>query len=201
MTSKKYSMSVFVNSAIALLMAVGGSMVHADGFSDPFDGASEGGFNTAYGATGFDLGASTPYQQGEASESIDTHKGGLKTVYVDYVFPGKGGMDLPITRVYQNLQNGYSHSDMAAGEDYMGLGWALHFGRIWVSDVKNISNYWTGRSIPSLNATTTSCNDIFGANNAAAQRILYWKPPTDQKKFCIPLICLQVMEILEKLIS
>lgn len=182
MTSKKYSMSVFVNSAIALLMAVGGSMVHADGFSDPFDGASEGGFNTAYGATGFDLGASTPYQQGEASESIDTHKGGLKTVYVDYVFPGKGGMDLPITRVYQNLQNGYSHSDMAAGEDYMGLGWALHFGRIWVSDVKNISNYWTGRSIPSLNATTTSCNDIFGANNAAAQKNPILETPDGSKE-------------------
>lgn len=159
---------------IAFTLSVS-SAVAGDTFVDPFSANSsnigESAFNTAYSAAGFDVGGLKPYQKGEASESIDPHKGSLTRVYTDYVFPGNGGMDVAITRSYNNLQNATSSEidpAFAGEQDYMGAGWALHFGRIWVTDIKDI-NGWHGRQIPSIDNVISNCNS-FGVDNLAGQK-------------------------------
>lgn len=173
-----------VMQILSLVVVLSANVSHAViDFTHPYDGLNKAGFNTSFGATGFDLGSQSSYKLGEASETVDPHKGSLTRVYVDYVFPGNGGMDLPITRVYQNLQNGASHSETATangGEDYMGIGWSLHFGRLWLTDVKNVSGFWEGKKIPSLSATQTACDD-FGLDNAAAQKNPVFEAPDGSK--------------------
>lgn len=157
-------------------------------FSDPFAGGdanqNEGRFNTAYAVSGFDAGNLQPYQKGEVSEVIDPHKGGLKLINIDYVFKGSGGMTLPITRVYQNQQNAASRlisGNVPDGQDYMGIGWALHFGRIFVSDVHPVGGGWRGREINAVSSQGDVCTN-FGSNNEAAQKNPILEMPNGSKE-------------------
>ena len=88
-----------------------------------------------YQESGF--GETRDYAKGEVNEYVDPFTGGLKRIYTDYVFPANGGMDIALTRIYNSLQNAASEdggkwATPSGGKGYMGPGWDLHFGRIWL---------------------------------------------------------------------
>jgi hypothetical protein len=96
-----------------------------------------------YQESGF--GEQHEYQKGQANEYVDPFSGGLKRIYKDYVFRGNGGMDINITRIYNNLQNAGSRDNgkwatPSGGKAYMGPGWDIHFGRIWLPMEDSIKN-------------------------------------------------------------
>ncbi|HSC75252.1 MAG TPA: hypothetical protein VLB90_03320, partial [Pseudomonadales bacterium] len=107
-----------------------------------------------YQESGF--GEQREYQKGEANEYIDPFGGGLKRIYTDYVFPNNGGMNINITRFYNTLQNAGSQDDgkwatASGGKAYMGPGWDIHFGRIWLP-IESLSDGVGSRVIPALPA-------------------------------------------------
>ncbi len=111
-----------------------------------------------YQETGF--GEKRDYAKGEVNEYIDPFTGGLKRIYTDYVFPANGGMDIAITRVYNNLQNAVSQdggkwATPGGGKGYMGPGWDLHFGRIWLpmENIDGDADILESRRIPTLPET------------------------------------------------
>jgi len=52
-------------------------------------------------------------------ESIDPFSGALQLQHVDITLPGNGGMDMNVTRFYNNPQAG-------AEIDAFGIGWIMH---------------------------------------------------------------------------
>ncbi|MDE1465576.1 hypothetical protein [Spartinivicinus poritis] len=74
-----------------------------------------------------------------ANEYIDPFSGTLRRVYTELVMPGQGGLDLVVQRYYNNKQS-YSGTEVSnsvyqfgnLGRTILGLGWDLHFGRIWL---------------------------------------------------------------------
>jgi len=76
------------------------------------------------------------YNVGEMSDYIDPFGGGLHIQHNDIVIPGNGGLDVVIKRIYRSLQ-GQSQLVQGVGQSYMpgrtatGIGWDLHFGRVW----------------------------------------------------------------------
>lgn len=69
----------------------------------------------------------------QANEAIDPFSGGLNLVYQDIVIPGNNGLDLVATRSYRSLSGkpGIPAADYKGWPSPMGLGWDMHFGRVW----------------------------------------------------------------------
>jgi hypothetical protein len=68
-------------------------------------------------------------------EHVDPMTGNLLLTFTDLVLPGNAGFDLRIQRtynskVYENLNSlgGYT---LSTEDSWAGLGWTLHFGRVW----------------------------------------------------------------------
>lgn len=67
-------------------------------------------------------------------ESIDPFTGALKIVATDLIVPSNGGLDIAITRNYVSMQK--VNSTMPSylpGRTTTGIGWDIHFGRVWRS--------------------------------------------------------------------
>ncbi len=81
-----------------------------------------------YNAPGFsDL---RDYQGGLTGESVDPFTGALKILQTDYVYPGTAGLDIVIQRYYSNLHI-TNESQSSEARSFIGIGWDLHFGRVW----------------------------------------------------------------------
>lgn len=59
-------------------------------------------------------------------ESIDPFSGNLKLSFTDITLPGNGGMDINVTRVYNNPQYQPTSKETSA----IGYGWTMHQGRV-----------------------------------------------------------------------
>jgi len=75
------------------------------------------------------------HHAGEMHESIDPFGGGLTLNFTDIVVPQNGGLDVVVQRTYRSLQGqagvfGYPYMP---GRTAGGVGWDVHFGRIWYS--------------------------------------------------------------------
>ncbi len=70
-------------------------------------------------------------------ETVDPFTGGLSLVVTDLIIPMNGGLDLTVTRNYQSfklLQGlGEPVREYQLGRTAHGIGWDLHYGRLWVS--------------------------------------------------------------------
>jgi len=69
-------------------------------------------------------------------ETIDPFTGSLKIVVTDLVIPTNGPLDLAVTRNYQSFQIPQPLEparSFQAGRTVTGIGWDLHFGRLWKS--------------------------------------------------------------------
>ena len=91
-----------------------------------------------------------------ANELIDPFSGMLRLSYTDLVMPGRGGLDLSIQRVYNNKQQGemiYQYGNL--GRSVAGIGWDIHFGRIWLHENQ-----------PTLNSSTNNkrCQTKFASS-------------------------------------
>jgi YD repeat-containing protein len=83
-------------------------------------------------------------------ESIDPYTGALKVVATDLVIPSNGGLDLAVVRTYQSYAKTVPSSPERSyqkGRTVMGIGWDLHFGRLWRGN---------GAAAPQLAATNTN---------------------------------------------
>ncbi len=66
-------------------------------------------------------------------EHIDPLTGNLLLTFTDLVLPGPAGFDLIVQRsynskIYQSYPNGLS---LVSEDSWAGVGWSLHFGRLW----------------------------------------------------------------------
>ncbi len=90
-------------------------------------------------------------------ETIDPFTGALKLVVTDLVVPSNGGLDLKVVRTYQSFSavTGVQVPirSYQRGRTATGIGWDLHFGRLWRGPVGN-------NTAPQLQATNTAnaCN-------------------------------------------
>lgn len=91
-------------------------------------------------------------------EVIDPFTGGLKIVTTDLIVPSNGGLDLKVVRSYQSFQKvtgvlNQPLRDYQLGRTATGIGWDLHFGRLWIGP---------GLAAPQLGATnaTNGCRAI-----------------------------------------
>jgi YD repeat-containing protein len=66
-------------------------------------------------------------------EHIDPYTGELKLSYTDLHLPGNGGLDLTIHRVFKSSGHSPFESHSA-----LGLGWDVHFGRVYTGTLPNI---------------------------------------------------------------
>lgn len=74
------------------------------------------------------------YTGDQPNEYIDPFGGSLHLTYKDLVVRGNGGMDIVVNRVYHSLTEtgGYlSNSITGGGRTTTGIGWDVHFGRVW----------------------------------------------------------------------
>ncbi|HED15181.1 MAG TPA: hypothetical protein ENI62_16325 [Gammaproteobacteria bacterium] len=107
-----------------LMMAVGNTaLATSDGNLKIPDFYSEPGQNSG-----------RAYVNGMANESIDPFSGGLLLQYQDMVLPGDGGMDIVINRFYRSLQGAEDYLLQRQERRVTGIGWDIHFGRVWFSD-------------------------------------------------------------------
>jgi len=85
----------------------------------------------------------------EIDEIIDPYGGGLQLRYTDLTLPGPAGLDINVIRTYRNLpgQPGILGGDYLGTRGVHGLGWDIHFGRVW-----------TEQSLAS--STVTGCNKM-----------------------------------------
>lgn len=84
-------------------------------------------------------------------ESIDPFTGALKIVTTDLTIPSNGGLDLQIVRNYhsfQTAQDSGPRTDYLVGRTATGIGWDLHFGRLWKAGADGVA--------PQLSATDTN---------------------------------------------
>jgi YD repeat-containing protein len=77
------------------------------------------------------------YTQDSQNEYVDPFSGGLNLSVNDMVIPGNGGLDIVIKRTYRALSIpvGFlgAGGDRLGSRKITGVGWDLHFGRIWVN--------------------------------------------------------------------
>lgn len=74
------------------------------------------------------------YTGDQPNEFIDPFGGSLHLSYKDLIVPGNGGIDIVVNRVYHSLTEtgGYlSNSVTGGGRTTTGIGWDIHFGRVW----------------------------------------------------------------------
>ena len=105
-------------------------------------------------AQGFAVGASTYDQKGSGgerslsagtpNERVDPFTGNLIISQTDLTLPGKGGLDVTITRVYNSKVHENYGVPGATLRDFVppsvvGLGWTIHMGRI----VRKTGDSWT----------------------------------------------------------
>ena len=65
-------------------------------------------------------------------ESIDPFTGALKIVTTDLVVPSNGGLDITIVRNYVSTQkSNTTQPGYIGGRTATGIGWDIHFGRLW----------------------------------------------------------------------
>ena len=66
-------------------------------------------------------------------EHVDPLTGNLLLTFTDLVLPGAAGLDLVIQRSYNSkIYQGYPNGLSVVSEDsWAGVGWSLHFGRLW----------------------------------------------------------------------
>lgn len=95
-------------------------------------------------------------------ETIDPFTGQLKLVVNDLTIPSNGGLDLKVVRTYQSFAQvlAIPMRSYQVGRTATGVGWDLHFGRLWRGPA---GNYLT----PQLQATDTpnACNSITSLNS------------------------------------
>jgi YD repeat-containing protein len=82
-------------------------------------------------------------------ENIDPFSGSLQLKYTDISIPGNGGFSLNVVRSYSS--SGFKRDAPGAGVTTAGLGWTMHFGRIYRST--NVSASFC------VNQVTTSTTD------------------------------------------
>lgn len=104
------------------------------------------------------FGNARAYDDQGIEEIVDPFTGSLKLVVRDLHLPGNGGLDISVLRFYNSLQSPYNPQSalynqpnppgtMLTGRSVVGLGWDLHFGRVWTH---------LGNAIPASN-TPTAC--------------------------------------------
>ncbi|WP_407362456.1 RHS repeat protein [Pseudomonas luteola] len=79
------------------------------------------------------------------TDTVDPFTGSLKIISPDLNIPGNGGMDINVIRNYQSIskeQGPYSNGYNSATP--YGVGWDIHFGRIWVNDRVKSSDSLSG---------------------------------------------------------
>ena len=111
------------------------------------------------------------------SEHIDPFAGGLILQNTDLVVPGNGGMDIVVKRFYRSLAGDPSVEPVGDynGELHtvLGIGWDLHFGRVWFEDGYNIpvsTNYIAANGVagtrnPVLELTDGTRKILFDETN------------------------------------
>ena len=65
------------------------------------------------------------------TEFIDPFTGMLRLSYKDLVVPGNGGLDIVVNRTYKNIQQVAGTGVVLDGRTTTGLGWDVHFGRVY----------------------------------------------------------------------
>lgn len=103
------------SSLMALLSAI---TTFANSLPDYYN---EPGYSTKHG-----------FQVGENGETIDPFSGKIKFHHVDMYVPTNGGLDIVINRTYSSLNGTLEGIDTTAGSA-IGVGWKMHFGRIFKS--------------------------------------------------------------------
>lgn len=91
------------------------------------------GQNAAIPELGLEPGQSA-FRAPDASigvESIDPFTGILKIVNTDLVVPSNGGLDIAITRSYNAGSTPNQQVPGNFGKTTTGIGWDVHFGRVW----------------------------------------------------------------------
>ncbi|MEJ2417087.1 MAG: hypothetical protein P8Y45_09165 [Exilibacterium sp.] len=79
---------------------------------------------------GFVTGRSVVSDTG--TEVIDPFSGLLKLNYQDLVVPGNGGLDIVVQRYYNSVQNpSVAAGSALRGRSVVGIGWDMHFGRVF----------------------------------------------------------------------
>lgn len=76
------------------------------------------------------------YENQQEVEFIDPFSGGLHLQYADLVVPGNAGLDIVVRRTYRSPSGepGILGSNYLDGHTVLGLGWDMHFGRVWYGD-------------------------------------------------------------------
>lgn len=77
------------------------------------------------------------YEIGMAQETIDPFSGRLSLSYTDIAIPGPAGLDVLVQRVYSapTKQAGIIGQSYLSGALPTGVGWDIHFGRLWAGSV------------------------------------------------------------------
>ena len=72
-------------------------------------------------------------------EHVDPLTGNLLLTFTDLVLPSPAGFDLAIQRSYNSkIYQGYPNGTNLVSEDsWAGVGWSLHFGRLWGHDTQS----------------------------------------------------------------
>ncbi|MBI2569909.1 MAG: hypothetical protein HYV63_23130, partial [Candidatus Schekmanbacteria bacterium] len=81
------------------------------------------------------------YQPGSGEETVNLFNGNLLLTYTDLRLPGKGGLDLVITRSYNSkVVRWNGDASEPIGGSWLGLGWTLHLGRVYHADYADDKN-------------------------------------------------------------
>lgn len=152
--------SIVCAFACWLAVPVGAQAQNSDPTSPIPDYYSEGGF-----ASHRDQLASE-----DVEERIDPFSGRVVLNHTDIAIPGNGGLELRVTRAYNNAQLGViNQSDMGA----MGLGWDVTFGRVLLNPQRGVCE-------KTINgAMNSSTNHVFQLPDGSRQ-VLY---PADLAPF------------------
>lgn len=97
----------------------------------------------------YDIPGFSPTREYSADsfDAVDPYMGNLKIVNTDMAIPLNGEIDLKIQRNYQPSQPGNItpyYGGQGGGWPLIGVGWDMHFGRIWFSGVIGTSTSATG---------------------------------------------------------
>ncbi len=125
-----------INLVLATIVAVAGFANAQDDYNLAVTGD--------YKMPGFPGGRSFASDTG--TEIIDPFSGLLKLVYTDMSIPGNGGLDINIQRYYNSVQEPRTTEGTALrGRSVVGIGWDMHFGRIY----PHLNNRYSASNNPS----------------------------------------------------
>lgn len=113
-----------------------------------------------YSESGFN--ANRNYETQQTVEKIDPFSGGLQLHNIDMVVPGNGGIDIVVRRNYRAISKptAIGNINYLGERTVLGIGWDIHFGRIWSGDTTESFDSSCGlRYVSSINNPVLELSD------------------------------------------